>query len=1366
MIAEDKTTMRQKLKQARRHCGSLLLKLLKYLAYGAGAIAVILLIAFAVMQFYIFPNINQYKSKIETIASQGIGASVSIADIQAGWDGIYPEVKLTQVSLRNADSQGLTLPEVSAAISWKSLFVWQIRFAELKLIQPELMIHRAANGQLMVGSIPVSTESGDGDGLAWLLNQRHIEIQQGTIHWLDDVRQAPLLTLNAVNLSLHNRLGRYHLQLNAAPDLPQVSPVSMDVRFGRSWRSLLSKEDAYHDLTQWYSHIHVDVPQIDLSAWKQYIDLPVNVEQGTGEIHANVEIDRAKVTAFSAKLNVEDVKLQWNQQLAPLDLKVFRGEISASETYTGYFKNSFLGIGKLGHAVELKNVYVELAQGDTLASDYMTERYWPETAKNPEKTELQFASLNLKTVALLAKSLPLTRSQQQILQDLQPSGELSHFSVGWEGSYPDVSRYELKGDFNHLSIAALPFRPAVAKTKTQPAIAVRMAVPGVQNMSGSIDAKDTGGKLLISSDNAVIQVGKYIPDDKLAFNRFEFNSDWVMKPDNHVDINIHRFDFKLDQITGSISGTQKIAILDPQSSVVDMQGKFTGLDVKDMRHYLPNDMDKDVHAWLLGALVKGGVPEVSVTMKGKLGDFPYTQQQGVFKVEGKISQATMNYYPGHLLPESTLPDWPLLNRADGEFAINGGQLSISVHDADTNGLKVPKVKAVIDDLTSFSTTLHIDGYAEGAMQNMVSYVADSPVNVWLDGFTKDTEATGDGKVHLQFQMPLNDPEATKVQGTVTFLKNNVRLFTDFPYVNNTTGELHFNEKGFSLKQIQGQLFGQPLTVEGGTLEDGATSVAIRGSVEANGLRHQWGESVFKPVLNQINGKADFTAQVHHHHGMTEVSVNSSLQGLASQLPAPFTKKTESVLPVTFVLQDVPSQDPLLRQDKITLKLGNIVDVLYRRQKVVDDDNWHVISGGIGVYHAAPQPASGVTIHSEMPSIDMDPWLNYRSASDNHLTVSEQLAADQSYSQYSPTTIIIQTPELHINQRTITHVALTATRDQGMWRSNINSDQIEGFLSWQEPQDSKDLGHVVARLKRLIIPKSEAAYIEKASESGRYTKENIPTLDIEAEYFQLFDHQLGKLVLKASTHDTAEGQDWIIHQLQLNNEDGHFQAQGKWQLTGNQSHTHLTYALDVADAGKLLTRLDFGKMIAGGKGRLDGDVNWTGSPFSPDIPSMKGSMTLAVENGQFLKIDPGAARLLGVLSLQSLPRRLILDFKDVFSSGLAFDKVSGNAVIDNGVLSTDSLHIHNVSVDVNLKGDVDLDRETQRLEVTVIPDINFGAASVAMIAVNPLVGLSTFFTQWALQGSIKKSLTYMYDVSGSWTDPVVVKREDPESEDKK
>ena len=99
-----------------------------------------------------------------------------------------------------------------------------------------------------------------------------------------------------------------------------------------------------------------------------------------------------------------------------------------------------------------------------------------------------------------------------------------------------------------------------------------------------------------------------------------------------------------------------------------------------------------------------------------------------------------------------------------------------------------------------------------------------------------------------------------------------------------------------------------------------------------------------------------------------------------------------------------------------------------------------------------------------------------------------------------------------------------------------------------------------------------------------------------------------------------------------------------------------------EAGKLLDRFGYNGVLRRGKGEMKGEVSWDGLPFALDIPSMYGKLSLKIGAGQFLKADAGAARLLSVISLQSLPRRLTLDFRDVFSKGFAFDDISATAQI--------------------------------------------------------------------------------------------------------
>jgi uncharacterized protein YhdP len=138
------------------------------------------------------------------------------------------------------------------------------------------------------------------------------------------------------------------------------------------------------------------------------------------------------------------------------------------------------------------------------------------------------------------------------------------------------------------------------------------------------------------------------------------------------------------------------------------------------------------------------------------------------------------------------------------------------------------------------------------------------------------------------------------------------------------------------------------------------------------------------------------------------------------------------------------------------------------------------------------------------------------------------------------------------------------------------------------------------------------------------------------------------------------------------------------------------------------------------------------------------------------------RLLGVLSLQALPRRISLDFRDVFSEGFAFDSVAGEVRMQSGIMHTDDFRLVGPAAAVNIAGDVDLAGETQQLKVRVQPSLSTGvsAGAAALFIANPLIGAAvgagTLLAQKMLNNPLDKLFSYEYAVSGSWDDPVVTR----------
>ena len=241
-------------------------------------------------------------------------------------------------------------------------------------------------------------------------------------------------------------------------------------------------------------------------------------------------------------------------------------------------------------------------------------------------------------------------------------------------------------------------------------------------------------------------------------------------------------------------------------------------------------------------------------------------------------------------------------------------------------------------------------------------------------------------------------------------------------------------------------------------------------------------------------------------------------------------------------------------------------------------------------------------------------------------------------------------------------------------------------------------------------------------------------------------------------------EWRLSKFNILAPEASFTANGNWALLNAaapgprpaQRRTVLSFRLDIRDSGDLLARMGMANVVRRGKGRLEGQVAWIGAPFSPDYRTMTGQINVNVESGQFLKADPGLAKLLGVLSLQSLPRRLTLDFRDVFSEGFAFDFVRGDVRIEQGVATTNNLQMKGVNAAVLMEGSANIDHETQDLRVVVVPEINAMTASLVATAINPVIGLGSFLAQVFLRGPLIEAATQEFRIDGTWADPRVVR----------
>lgn len=1323
---------------------------------------------FLTLRYAVLPNIDQYKGQVEQMATRAIGRPVSIATIHASWHGLRPHLLLNNVAVHNRDgARVLSLPKVSATLSWWSVVIADLRLYTLEISRPDMDIERDKDGNIFVAGILMDRhKSSDGKGLDWVLSQREIIIRDGWLRWNDAMRNAPQLALNSVDLVMRNQWRHHQFALKATPPAAFAAPI--DVRADFTHAAFAQK---ISDITQWKGMLYADWRDTDLAVWKMYVDYPIDIQQGKGSVRAWLNFDHAHVADFTADLTLANVSARLRKDLQLLNLVHVNGRISAREELGGKPKGEMLSFGMQGHTVALTNFSMETNDGLKLPSTTISETFVAGSKDRAEKTEITATALDLQTLANFAEHLPLSTAQRQMLVKFSPRGQLKDFSAKWQGTYPDISSYNVKGQFTALTMNAQEPRPARPKSGSLPAQAALPGIPGFDNLTGRVDATDQGGTFSLASDKLVLHLPGYFLEPVLPFDKLTMQASWALQDKNKLLFQISNMQFLQEGVAGSLSSKHLMPLQEQQGTAlgtIDLSAKISVFDVKKIGRYLPLHTPAKLRGWLTGALEDGRAQDVAIVIKGDLADFPFRVEKpldkpkGQFSVTGKIDNGKLNYAPGLLAKDEKSPLWPLIEEIKGTFAVDRTRLAIKAESARTQGVTLSNVDATIPDLLSGDSVLDVNGSAAGALQDFIRFTNDSPVGNWIAHFTEETKASGNAKLLLKLQLPLARLLESKVQGSLQFANNDVTLQNAIPPMLHTNGELKFHEKGFNLVGLKSNFLGGSVAVSGGTQSDGAIMIKADGGLTSDGLRKTYPTPAMQRLFQHITGNTRYTASIGVKKQRPEITVESTLQGIALDFPAPLHKAANNILPLKFELAGLASDDVLTMRDEIKLSMGPTISARYFRQKSTEKNaSWRVERGGIGVNVPAPQPDSGVIANVSLKSLNIDAWRNVMTSvvgTDKQKEGGAQTDA-LGISQYiEPEVLAARADELFVMGRKLDNVVVGASHQKGVWQANIDAEQVSGYVTWNESRSGRGLGKITARLASLIIPKSAASDVTELLE-GKNTSTQMPAVDIIAENFELFGKRFGHLELHANNASTPTGREWRINKLSIVNADAELKAAGKWITKDGESVTNLTYALNIADAGNLLERFGFAHVLRGGKGKMDGDVSWKGLPFSLDIPSLSGQLHLDMAAGQFLKVDPGAAKLLGVLSLQSLPRRLTLDFRDVFSEGFAFDGVVGTANIAQGIMKTDNFKMRSVNAVVLMDGVADIARETQNLHVVVIPEINVGAASVVYgLVVNPVIGLGSFLAQLFLRDPLMRAFTVEYQITGPWKDPVINKLE--------
>ena len=1273
------------------------------------------------VRYVAMPRVDELRPRIERIASRALGVPVSIGRIEASWRGLNPHLVLTGVSVAGGDGRpGLSLPRVEGTVSWLSAVAFEPRFSQLRIETPDLDVLRLPDNRFSIGGLIFDPyQKGEGTGASdWVLAQGELVIRDARIRYRD-LRAAPAtpdFELAHVNLQLENVFGSHLLGLQAQPTSAVASPVDVRARFRHSPFSRAS------DYTRWTGEIYGAVDYADLAVLARTFEAPFKVERAHGALRGWVTFDRARITRVLADIALTNVHVTLAGNLEPLTLASLQGRV-AQRVW-----GSDDGIG--GHEFEAHQLALVTAQQQTIAPLDFKVRTTRAKEQSPARTQIQANRVDLQTLAWVATHVPLAREVRETVGKHSLEGVLTNVSASWSGSAPELRTLTLKTQFQSLTKAAPP-EPHNGKAA--------LALPAFQNLSGSIDIVDGAGSLQLASKDATLILPGVLAEPRVHLATLKASARWRLDP--ALQVRIESASASNAEIEVEASGAYRAVEGDAgKPGWLDVTSRIARLHASAAHKYVPLAVGNTTLSWLQHALVSGHVTDGSVRIKGDLARFPFEGERDTeFRIAARITDAALDVQPtsgqGARSADATRL-WPLLTAIDADLLIDRSTLTVTAQRAAVYGVKLTNVVARIAELGR-APTLDVRGVAEGPLADMVRYVNMSPVSRWIGGVTVNAETTGNAKLDLRLGIPLQNATDSKVIGTLQFANNDVQL-SDAPLFSRASGTLSFSEAGVRGASLNASVLGSQTHIEASPRADGELALTATGITTVPALRRAVSITPVQQLLDRSQGQARYTATLTLTP-QPEFKIESDLVGIAIDGIAPLRKTAQESMPLRVERISTGADSEEWR-----VAAGRVLAVRLERQR--EHTEFRTTRGVIALNEPANLPESGVLVLATVPRLDIEAWSSL-------LAVGGGAPASKTstVSGLGIDLLAVRTPELILMGRTFRNVTLGASRAaDGGFNANIVSDGVVGYVAWRPDQ-------ITARLSRLSIP---AARKSEVVEVLNTPQRELPALDIAAEQFELSDLKLGRLDLLAQNTGAASTPTWRVRRFDITNADMKLAATGEWvpAATGRARRMKMNFKLDARDAGATLERLGFAGAMAAGQGVLEGDVEWLGSPLDIDYATLSGQLSLSLDDGRFLKVDTGnAARLLGLLSLQSLSRTLLLDGGRQFSEGFAYTSIRADAAVAQGVISTSNFRMAGASAAALMSGTVDLRNETQQLHLVVLPEIDASTAALAIGVANPILGLGAFLAQYVLRNPLSKAFALEYDITGTWTDPTITRR---------
>jgi uncharacterized protein (TIGR02099 family) len=916
-----------------------------------------------------------------------------------------------------------------------------------------------------------------------------------------------------------------------------------------------------------------------------------------------------------------------------------------------------------------------------------------------QSVEFDASYVNLDDLAFVLPWLPT--EQAEAYERFRPGGIVKDLDVYVSGIAGPRRQFQVQGRLENAGIS-------FGEDK-----------PGIRNFSGSLRANQTGGRLEIQATDLQVDYDK-LYDRQLTFENADGTVIWRRNRNGLLILSD-----RIQVQSGGLAAQSSLQLNVPgdgTSPFIDLDSRWTLADLSQTHRYLPRKVMRErTYKWVVDALMAGRVTRGVTRLTGPLRAFPFDGGEGQFRVEASIADAELNY-SGR---------WPNAQRMDLELVVDRMRLYTERNSSVTEGSRVVNARIAIADLRE--PVLTIDAKALGTLDSLQSFVRNSPISNVFGDRLDSVSLAGEATLDLDLDYPILSPDDYTFNVGLRSTYGTVRVDGLKAPVTELTGMIRISRDDISSENLTAEFLGRPVALSLGKHESELHSVRldVAGDVTAEALITEMG----LPFENFISGETPYVARLNFPRREVEqpvdftIDIDSELQGMAILLPNPMAKSAGISAPTHLEIL-FPAEGRL----DLHGRSGELSDWYFsylEQDGELAFDRGSVVVGGD---RASLPENAGLYVSGKAAAVRLDDWLNLSEDEEESSGLVDEIEA-----------IELQLDDFYAYGQHLIDHSVRVQREPEDWLVNIDGDQVAGTMS--VPFDFTGDRPLRMNMSKLILQGGD----EAASEQG--DPREMPAAIVQANEFGLGTMRFGKL--NATITRTPEGVS--LDSAVTQDPSFGFTGSGRWVVdlmdeTGQRSY--LAGKVTGTDVDAAMKKLGFDPGINGSRFEFDLDLSWSGGPTEDYLSSLDGEVRIDFGTGQLKEVEPGAGRVFGLMSIVALPRRLALDFRDVFQKGLGFDAISGSFRVVNGTTYTCDLSLNGPAVAIGVVGRAGL--VTRDYNQAAIVSANFGSALpvVGAVVAGPQVAAAMLIFSQIFKKPLDELGQVYYKVGGSWDEPMI------------